>query len=234
MSQSVKQLGKGWMVQRSNTAEGEIFYTHLDWPWGSPSLLYNRYHSSLPGLKQLGCGIDHPPPSSAKVKERLELYVFYPSGSSWTILGRTLLINSLLLTHILYVLSTKSVHRFLSFVFTEQVHIFTYISCDYLPRSHVQIIITLQQYCHHKLVILQCKFQTVKFLKNCFINHVHSNPNTVALFVYCSLWQYIKGGSKMKYGTVGNFSWLKTKWWLCPTIPTHPSLLLATVFCSHR
>ena len=38
---------------------------------------------SLPGVKQPGCGVDHPPPSSAEVNERVELYFFSPSGPSW-------------------------------------------------------------------------------------------------------------------------------------------------------
>jgi hypothetical protein len=37
-----------------------------------------------------GRGIDHPPPYSAKVKERVELYLYSPSGPSWPVLGRTL------------------------------------------------------------------------------------------------------------------------------------------------
>ena len=28
------------------------------------------------------------PPSSAEVKERVELYLYFPSGTSWTVLGR--------------------------------------------------------------------------------------------------------------------------------------------------
>jgi len=31
---------------------------------------------SFPGVKRLGHGIDHPPPTSAKVKERVELYLY--------------------------------------------------------------------------------------------------------------------------------------------------------------
>jgi len=33
---------------------------------------------SFPGLKRPGRGVDHPPPSSAEVKERVELYLFSP------------------------------------------------------------------------------------------------------------------------------------------------------------
>jgi len=34
----------------------------------------------LLGVKQPRHGIDHPPPSSAEVKERVELYIYSPSG----------------------------------------------------------------------------------------------------------------------------------------------------------
>ena len=38
------------------------------------------------GLKHLGRGIDHPPPSSAKVKEKVELYLYSPSGTLWPVI----------------------------------------------------------------------------------------------------------------------------------------------------
>jgi len=45
---------------------------------------------SFPGVKPSGRGVDHPPPSRAEVKERVELYLYSPSGPSWPVLGRTL------------------------------------------------------------------------------------------------------------------------------------------------
>jgi hypothetical protein len=69
--------------------EREIFHTCVDLPWGPPSLLYNGYQVSFPRVKQPRHGIDHPSPSSAKFKERVELYLHSPSGSSWPILGWT-------------------------------------------------------------------------------------------------------------------------------------------------
>jgi hypothetical protein len=42
----------------------------------------------LLGVKRPGCGVHHP--SSARVKERVELYLYCPSGPSWPVLGRTL------------------------------------------------------------------------------------------------------------------------------------------------
>jgi hypothetical protein len=44
---------------------------------------------SFLGVKRPGRGVDHPPPSSAEVKERVELYIYSPSGPSWPVLGST-------------------------------------------------------------------------------------------------------------------------------------------------
>jgi len=42
---------------------------------------------SFLGVKWLGRGTDHPPPSSTKVKERVELYLYSPSGPVWPVPG---------------------------------------------------------------------------------------------------------------------------------------------------
>jgi hypothetical protein len=46
------------------------------------------------GVKRLGRGVDHRPPSSAEVKERVELYFCSPTGPSWSVIGWTLLTQS--------------------------------------------------------------------------------------------------------------------------------------------
>jgi hypothetical protein len=45
---------------------------------GTHPASYTMGTGSFLGVKQPGCGTDHPPPSSAKVKERLELYLYFP------------------------------------------------------------------------------------------------------------------------------------------------------------
>ena len=55
-----------------------------------PALGPNGYWATFPGVKRPGRGVDHPHQSSAKVKERVELYLYSPSGSSWPVLGWTL------------------------------------------------------------------------------------------------------------------------------------------------
>jgi hypothetical protein len=44
---------------------------------GAHSVSYTIGNLSLSGrIKLLGHGVDHPPPSSAEVKERVELYIY--------------------------------------------------------------------------------------------------------------------------------------------------------------
>jgi hypothetical protein len=81
----------GWTVRGSNPSGGEIFRTHSHRPWGPPSLLYNGYRLSFLGVKQPGHRVDHPPPSCAEVKDRVELHLDSSSWPSWPVLGWTLL-----------------------------------------------------------------------------------------------------------------------------------------------
>jgi len=49
---------------------------------GAHPASYTMGIGSFLGVKQLGRGVDHPPPPSTKVKERVELYPYSPSGPS--------------------------------------------------------------------------------------------------------------------------------------------------------
>ena len=44
---------------------------------------------SFPGVKRTGRGPDHPPTSKRRGHERVELYLYSPSGPSWPVIGRT-------------------------------------------------------------------------------------------------------------------------------------------------
>jgi len=46
----------------------------------------------FPGVKWPGHGVDHPPLSSAEVKERVQLYLYSPFGTSWYVIGMTFII----------------------------------------------------------------------------------------------------------------------------------------------
>jgi hypothetical protein len=48
---------------------------------------YTKGIGTFPGVKQPGHGVDHPPPSSTEVKERVELFLYSPSVPSWPVLG---------------------------------------------------------------------------------------------------------------------------------------------------
>jgi len=69
-------------------SQGEIFRTRPDRPWGPPSHLYKGHRFTFPVVKRPGRGVGQPPISSAEVKERVELYLYYLSGPvlRWTYL----------------------------------------------------------------------------------------------------------------------------------------------------
>ena len=47
---------------------------------------YTMGTGSFPGGKRSGRHADHPTPSGAEVKEKVELYFYSPSGPSWPVL----------------------------------------------------------------------------------------------------------------------------------------------------
>ena len=62
-------------------------FPHLSRPALEPiSSSYTMGSGSFPGVKRPGRCIDHPPLASAEVKERVQLYLYSPSGSSWLVL----------------------------------------------------------------------------------------------------------------------------------------------------
>ena len=46
----------------------------------------NGYWAPFQGVKRPGCGVDHPPPTSVEVKERVVIPLLLP-GPSWPVLG---------------------------------------------------------------------------------------------------------------------------------------------------
>jgi len=72
----------GWTVQW-----GMRFSAPVQICSGAHPASYAMGTGSFPGVKRPGHGIDHLPPSSAKVKERVELYLYSTSGPSWHVTG---------------------------------------------------------------------------------------------------------------------------------------------------
>ena len=63
----------GWTGRGSNPGGGEISHTSADQP--------SKVGTGLsPGCKAVGALVDLPPPSSAEVKERVEMYPYSASG----------------------------------------------------------------------------------------------------------------------------------------------------------
>jgi len=63
-------------------------FLHLSRPRLGPTQPLIKWVPGLfPGVKRPRRVVDHPPPSSTEVKERVDIYLFYPSGPSWPVLG---------------------------------------------------------------------------------------------------------------------------------------------------
>jgi hypothetical protein len=50
-------------------------------------ILYNGYRITFPAVKLTGRGVDHPPHLAPRLKKRVELHLYSPSGPSWSVLG---------------------------------------------------------------------------------------------------------------------------------------------------
>ena len=91
---------------------------------GPPSLLYNGYPVFLPAVRRPECAVNDPPPSSAEVKERVELYFSF-FVSSQPVLGQHYVFTfTVLFQHFLYTLRHSA-----CFVYTG-LAFYTDTSCD--------------------------------------------------------------------------------------------------------
>jgi len=66
---------------------GVRFSANVQTDPGAHPFSYTMGTGSFPGVKRQGRGVDHPPSSSAEVKERIELYLYSPYGPSWPFYG---------------------------------------------------------------------------------------------------------------------------------------------------
>ena len=78
-----------------NPGRSEIFRTRPDWPRTHPAF----YTMGTESFSQvLVRAVNHSPPSSSEVKQRVELYHYFLPGPSWSLLGQILLYLYLLYT----------------------------------------------------------------------------------------------------------------------------------------
>ena len=89
IDQSVQQLATSWTVRRSNPV-GARFSAPVQTGPGAHPASCTMGTGSFSRVKRPGHGVDQPSPSSAEIKERVEVYLYSPSGSPWPVLGLTL------------------------------------------------------------------------------------------------------------------------------------------------
>jgi hypothetical protein len=73
-------LPTSWTVRGSNSRGCESFHTCPNRPWGPPSFLYTGYRVFSEGKERPERDVDPSPLSSAVGHERVELYLYSPSG----------------------------------------------------------------------------------------------------------------------------------------------------------
>jgi hypothetical protein len=69
IAQSVQRLATAWTVWDLNPGGGEIFRTHTNRTWDPPSLLYNGYWVSFPGVKVQGVVLTTHPSHLSRLKK---------------------------------------------------------------------------------------------------------------------------------------------------------------------
>jgi hypothetical protein len=66
---------------------GALFSTPIHISPATHPAFYTTATGTFPQVERPRRGIDHPPTSSAEVTERVELYLYSPSGSLWPVTG---------------------------------------------------------------------------------------------------------------------------------------------------
>ena len=66
----------GWKVQEIKSRWGARYSAPVQTGPGAHPASCTTGTGSFPGVKRSGRGVDHPPPSSAEVKERVEIYCY--------------------------------------------------------------------------------------------------------------------------------------------------------------
>jgi hypothetical protein len=125
---------------------GDIIHTRPERSCGHPSLLYTRNRVSFRDVKRPGCGVNHPLPYSAEVKERVELYLYSPSGPSRAVLRLNFPLSLYIYIYIyIYVCVCVYIYLFVYITGTQVagtriVHTFVHFNLDNF---------TLLQHCFH-------------------------------------------------------------------------------------
>jgi hypothetical protein len=177
---------------------GARFSAHVQTGPGAHPTSCTMDGGSFPGVKRPQRGVDHPLPSSAEVKERVELYLCFPSGPSWPVLEWTFYLFAVyffilpLFTSSLRIIlvsiqflhtSLHFLNNFLIFPFLSYFHVSCYVFL--FPFSFVSVIAAyvlarMTVDCLLNALISPCKHHAARsrlqIILNCQVNSLYTFP----------------------------------------------------------
>ena len=115
---------------------------------------------SFLGVKWPGRGVDHPTPSSAEAKDRVELYLYSRSEHSWPVLGWTLLLP--------LPFSVQYSNIFMNYMIENIFKIYMKIQCpNFFPRKYTTFQMGLRTW--QRVLHAMSSFVPQDFPLSCFI-----------------------------------------------------------------
>jgi hypothetical protein len=140
-------IATGYGARRSGDQipVGARFFTHIQTGPGAHPVSCTMGTGSFLGVKRSGGGVDHTPPSSAEVTNE---YLYFPSGPSVSVMGRTLLLSDKI--------------TFLQKPSNQQLRL--YISAEELPNFKINFIYYIFNFITWKLVIFKTQHNRPHFV----------------------------------------------------------------------
>jgi hypothetical protein len=121
------------------------------------------------GAQRPGRSADHPPPSSDEVKERVELYMYSPSGASWPVIGWTFYVSVMWRKGCILL----EIQSWLSIA-----HVCVYLNCYDIAGGHTLLVtvLTYLEYYETKFEGLSWRWLLVHHLTCWHCNAQKINP----------------------------------------------------------
>ena len=181
---SIPHGGPGWFSRYSDSLRagrpgdripvGARFSVPVQNGPGAHPPYYKMGAGSFPWTKRPGCGVDYPLPSSAEVKERLELYLYSTSGTSWHVKGWSLPLPLLLVYRMGGIMPVKSSDKNLIVIYE-----YVFVKRDRIKSNEISFSCSRGIACVRTRRHLSAVVNRHAFRKTCFERTEHGLPSVL-------------------------------------------------------